>query len=141
VLLAGEYLLLALVAGHVFEVVLFFVTFSNSRLMEVVHYGLQREGLLVAVTLLLLVVQHSVVVVVIAAAARLKTISRNEWLRYLHNYMLLEGGRRGSRAERSKHLPYFKIFFATVLGPWIEHWYKKMGGERNVHILANLEET
>ncbi len=88
-LLAGEYLFLALVAGHVFEVVLFFVTFSNSRLMEVVHDGLQREGLLVAaVVLLLLVVQHRVVVVV----ARLKTISRNEWLRYLRNYMLRGGG-------------------------------------------------
>ncbi len=97
-LLAGEYLFLALVAGHVFQVVLFFVTFSNTRLMEVVHYGLQRQGLLVAaVVLLLLVVQHRVVVVVVvAAAARLKTISRNEWLRYLHNYMLRErGGEEG----------------------------------------------
>ncbi len=126
-LLAGEYLFLALVTGHVFEVLLF-VTFSNSRLMEVVHYGLQREGLLVAaVVLLLLVVQHRVVVVVVvvvAAAARLKTISMNEWLRYLHIITCCKrggGGRRGSRGERSKHLQYFKIFFATVLGPWIEH--------------------
>ncbi len=120
-LLAGEYLFLALVAGHVFEVVFLFITFSGSRLMEVVHNGLQREGLLVAaVVLLLLVVQHRVVVVVVA---RLKTISRNEWLRYLHIITCCERGRgrRGSRGERSKHLQYFKIFFATVLGPWIEH--------------------
>ncbi len=98
-LLAGEYLLLALVAGHVFEVLLF-VTFSNALLMEVVHNGLQRQGLLVAaVVLLLLVVQHRVVVVIAAVAARLKTISRNEWLRHLHNYMLRGGGRlkRGAK--------------------------------------------